>query len=266
MSEPMFDVQAVRRDLFGAISSYRIWHLLAMQDIRQRYRRSVLGPFWITLSTLISIAALGVVYSKIFKIPTAEYLPFLTVGIVGWTFISTMVMESCAAFTSAEAIIKQVNLPFGLYVLRIVWRNFIILAHLAVVVVLVLISMRIPLTWYLLLLPASLAIVAAASIAAGYLLGGLCTRFRDVAQIISSLIQVVFYVTPVIWQPALLKGHEEIMLVNPFYHFLEILRGPVLGKAVDPISWAVSIGLSILLWIGAVLFIARYRKRIAFWL
>ena len=214
------DVHVVRRDLFGAIAAYRIWHLLAMQDIRQRYRRSVLGPFWITLSTLISIAALGIVYSRIFKIPAAEYLPFLTVGIVGWTFISTIVMESCGAFTSAESIIKQVNLPFGLYVLRIVWRNFIILAHLAVVVVLVMVYMRIPPTRYLLLLPFSLAIVAVASIAAGYLLGGLCTRFRDVAQIISSLIQVVFYVTPFIWQPTLLKRHEEILLFNPFYNFL----------------------------------------------
>lgn len=266
MSERTLDVHAVRRDLFGAIAAYRIWHLLAMQDIRQRYRRSVLGPFWITLSTLVSIAALGLVYSKIFKIPPEGYLPFLTIGIVGWTFISTMVMESCGAFTTAESIIKQVNLPFGLYVLRIVWRNFIILAHLAVVVAVVLLVMRIPLTWYVLLLPMGLAIVAAASIAAGYLLGGLCTRFRDVAQIITSLMQVIFYVTPVIWQPTLLKGHEEIMLLNPFFHFLEIIRSPLLGNPGAPISWIMSIAITILLWIGAILFIARYRKRIAFWL
>jgi len=253
-------------DIREAVMAYRIWNLLAFQDIRQRYRRSVLGPFWITLSTLISIAALGLVYSKLLKEPAAEYLPFLSVGIVCWTFISSIVVESCGAFTSAEHIIKQVRLPFGLYVLRIVWRNFIIFGHLAVVVVLVMIYMQVPVTWRLLLLPLSLALVAAAGVAAGYLLGGLCTRFRDVPQIVASLVQVVFYVTPVIWRPTLLKGHEEIMLMNPFYHFIEIMRGPVLGQDVAPISWALSIGMTLALWLGAILFMGRYRARIAYWL
>jgi ABC-type polysaccharide/polyol phosphate export permease len=253
-------------DIRSTIGAYRVWHLLALQDIRQRYRRSVLGPFWITLSTMISIAALGLVYTRIFKMPTEQYLPFLTLGIVMWTLISSLVVEACSVFIAAESIIKQVNLPFGVHVARMVWRNVIIFFHNLFVAAIVLIFMSSPVSWHLLLLPLALAITAVAGVTLGYLLGALCTRFRDVPLIVNSLMQVLFYVTPVIWTPAMLKGHESLLYFNPAYHYLEILRAPLLGTSGPISSWIVAAGTTIALGLIAHLFLSRFRHRIAYWL
>lgn len=253
-------------DFVGTLKAFRIWNLLAVQDIRQRYRRSVIGPFWITLSMLVSIVALGVVYTKIFKTPIDEYLPFLTVGFIVWSFIAALVMESCAVFIGAEGIIKQINIPFGVHVMRMVWRNLITLAHNSVVVVLVLIYSGVEPTVRLMYLPYSLLLVTAAGVFLGYLLGGLCTRFRDISLIVTSLMQVVFYVTPVIWYSSLLKGNEWLLLANPFFHFLEILRAPILGTPLEHHSFQIATVVTVVLAVVSMLFMYRFKKRIAYWL
>lgn len=253
-------------DVYRTAHSFRIWNLLAMQDIRQRYRRSVLGPFWITMSTLVSIAALGLVYSRIFHTPLRDYLPFLATGLVCWTFISGVVVESASVFTQAENIIKQVSLPFGLYVLRMVWRNIIILAHNLIVILLVNMCFGLyPSLTTLLFIP-MLLLTAICSVAIGYLLGALCTRFRDLPQIIASLVQVVFYVTPVIWKPALLKGHEELLTFNPFFHFLDVMRAPLVNELPQMNSLYLALAITVFFSAAAMWFFARYRNRIAYWL
>jgi len=253
-------------DFLVAIADYRIWNLLAFQDIRQRYRRSVLGPFWITLSMLISIAALGVVYSKIFKMNIDEYLPYLTVGYVLWNFISTIVLESTAVITGAEAIIKQVNLPFGTYVLRMVWRNLIILFHSFPVIVLILIYFNVGFNINLLLFPLALLLTTAFAVFLGYILGIVCARYRDVGQIINSLMQVIFYVTPVIWRADLLKGNRWLLDFNPFYHYLEILRMCLMNVAFDWRPWTCSIAITCTLGLFSIFIVKRTKFRIALWL
>lgn len=253
-------------DFVGTAKAFRIWNLLALQDIRQRYRRSVIGPFWMTLSMLVSIVALAVVYTKIFKTPIDEYLPFLTVGFIVWNFISALVMESCTVFIGAEGIIKQINIPFGVHVMRMVWRNLITLAHHSVVVVLVLIYSGVAPTFRLLYLPFSLLLVTIAGVFSGYLLGALCTRFRDIPLIVASLMQVAFYVTPVIWYSSLLKGHEWLLVMNPFFHFLEMLRAPLLGTPLEHHSLIIGTVITLALAVASMLFMYRFKKRIAYWL
>lgn len=253
-------------DFIATAASFRIWNLLALQDVRQRYRRSILGPFWITLSSFVSIAALAVVYTKIFKIPTADYLPYLSVGFIAWMFIASILTESCGVFIAAEGIIKQINLPFGVHVMRMVWRNLITLGHHAVVLAVVLTYAGVGITADIIFLPFALALNVLTGVFVGYLLGAASTRFRDISPIVSSLVQVVFYVTPVIWQPVLLKGHEELLLYNPFFHYLEIMRMPILGMSDKYGSWWVCIGITLTLGIMSIIFMARFRKRIAFWL
>lgn len=253
-------------DLLEAMKSFRIWNLLALQDIRQRYRRSVLGPFWMTLSSIISIGALALVYTRIFNVPTNEYLPFLSFGFILWGFIASVLIESCGVFIAAEAIIKQINLPFGVYVMRMIWRNLIMLAHNAVVLIMVVIYTDVKITSALWLFPVGLLLVTATGIFVGYLFGALCARFRDIGQVISSLVQVVFYITPVIWAPALLKGHEELLIYNPFFHYLEILRAPILGATVQYNSLLICFLMTVFFGLLSMLFMFKFKKRIAYWL
>ena len=240
--------------------------MLANQDVRQRYRRSVLGPFWITLSAVVSIIALALVYTQIFKVPTAEYLVFLTTGFIAWTYMASLVNESCTVFVAAEGIIRQVNLPLGIHVFRMVWRSLITLAHNLVIVVLVLVYMKVELSSAMLAFAPALLVTTIGALALGYLLGGLCTRYRDIPPIVSSLVQVLFYVTPVIWPPKLLQGNEYLLNYNPFYYFLEILRKPMMGQWPEAEMWIVSAALSSLLVAVAMAFMARYRWRVAYWI
>lgn len=257
---------AALRDLRETFASYRIWALLAHTDVKQRYRRSVLGPFWITLSAIVSIFALALVYTQIFKVPTSEYLVFLTAGFIAWLYLASLVTEACGVFIGAEGIIRQVNLPLGIHVLRLVWRSLITLAHNMVVVALVLLYMGVGFSWTTLLFFPALLLTVIGAIALGYLLGGLCTRYRDIPPIVGSLIQVMFYVTPVIWPPKLLKGHEHLLVFNPFYYFLELMRAPLMSEVPAADLWIVASGMVALLCAAAAFFMARYRWRVAYWI
>src|SRR5437763_1876729 len=106
------------QDMIAGFRAWRLWTMLGWNDIVQRYRRSALGPFWITLSMAIFIVLLGVIYSRIFKMDIAIYLPYIAMGIILWRFVSGTTNESCSAFVENGAIIKQISLPYTLYVLR----------------------------------------------------------------------------------------------------------------------------------------------------
>ncbi len=94
------DPRRLERALEDIAVGFRRWRLaaaLARLDIRNRYRGSVLGPFWLTLSTAIMVVGLGLLYSTLFKLPLADYLPFLAVSLLVWTTISQIVTDASAA-------------------------------------------------------------------------------------------------------------------------------------------------------------------------
>src|SRR3989338_5643978 len=118
-------------DIVGAIKKWRICLALARQDIKLRYRRSALGPFWITISMAITVFSIGLLYGHLLHINIQRYFPFLTAGMLGWLLISLSIMEMVEGFTSTEGLIliKQIKLPYTLYIHRVILRNFIVFFH-----------------------------------------------------------------------------------------------------------------------------------------
>jgi lipopolysaccharide transport system permease protein len=112
------DLEAAWTDLVEGVSKSWMWSALAMQDIKMRYRGSLLGPFWLTISMAIMIAAMGLIYSRMFHMEISRYLPFLTVGLVVWNFVSAVIIEGCQTFLSVQNIITQVPMPFSLHAWR----------------------------------------------------------------------------------------------------------------------------------------------------
>ena len=115
-----------RADLQSGLSKPSIWWGMAWLDIKQRYRRSLLGPFWITASTGVLVAAMGPLYGTLLGQHTASYLPYLAVSLILWNFISSPINEAGTAFVSAETYIRQIPLPLSVYVFRLVARNLLI--------------------------------------------------------------------------------------------------------------------------------------------
>jgi ABC-type polysaccharide/polyol phosphate export permease len=263
--------RAAWRDFLEGVQCFSIWGMLAWHDIRQRYRWSVIGPFWLTISTAIMVGALGFVYSGLFNQDMSKYLPFIAVGLIVWGFISSLFSDACAVFVSAEGMLKQIRLPLSVHVCRMVWRNFIIFAHNSIIIVIVMFWAQTPITWELLLVPVALFFICFNGVNIGLLLGVFCTRFRDISQLVASLIQVLFFVTPIMWSPAILssKGGIDrawIADYNPIYHFIQIIRAPILGEPSSVVSWSIVLCLSIAAWLLAMLTLTKLRHRVAYWL
>lgn len=256
------------KDLASALLNMRLPLFLARSDIRQRYRRSTLGPFWITISTGVMIACLGFIFGKIFKSPISEFLPFLAVGLILWGFISQVITEATTVFVSSEAIIKQLPIPYFSHVLRMVARNFYIFLHNIVIFPLVCLIFKITPNLNLMFIFPGLLILVFNLLWISLLLGIICTRYRDLTQVVGSFLQIVFYVTPIIWLPSLLPAKAGIMFLdpNPFYHLLQIVREPLLNHAPSILNWVVSISLGIVGWLLTIIIFNRYRTRIAYWL
>jgi homopolymeric O-antigen transport system permease protein len=242
-----------------------LWMALAAQDIKLRYRGSILGPFWITVSTIVMVAVMGLLYARLFHTEVANYLPFLTVGLVVWQFVSIVVVEGCNTFLAVHNIIQQVRLPFSLHAYRLVYRNLLVLAHNFAIVPIVLITFRTPVDWHLLTLLPAFSLLAVNGVWVSILLGMVSARFRDVPPIVASFVQVVFFVTPIFWSPDLLGWWKPVAELNPLYAAIDIVRAPLLGAAPAPYSWPVMLGVTGLC--GGLTFalFARFRARIAFW-
>lgn len=253
-------------DFAEAIALWRLWISMGWQDIKQRYRRSMLGPFWLTLSMAIMIGALGFLYGQLFGIELSTYMPFLTLGFIIWGFISSVITEGCSSLIAAEGYIRQVRLPFTLHVLRSVWRNLIMLAHNAVVFVPVIIIFQIWPGWSALLIVPGMVLLIINAVWITLLLGAVCARFRDIAPIAASLVQVAFFLTPIIWMPELLRERVVFAEANPFYHFVEMLRAPLLGVVPQMQTYNVVIGVTVAGWAVTWLFFRRFRCRLAYWI
>ncbi len=252
--------------------TYALWRLvwtLSVFDIRLRYRGSILGPFWLTLSTAVMVGALGFLYSRLFHTDIRSYLPFLSLSLVLWNFISTLTAEGCTCFTQSESMIRAMRMPLSMHAARVVIRNFLVLAHNIVVIVAVFVIMRkIPGHYSVLIIPA-LGLWVIDAIAISLLLGVLCARFRDVPPIVASIMQIAFFVSPIIWSPTVLvhRGLGTVLIKwNPFFALLEIVRGPLLGSPLDLTTWLTALCYSLAIIVLAVVIFAVARPRIAYWI
>jgi lipopolysaccharide transport system permease protein len=251
------------------VEGLRLWPLarsLGWLDIRLRYRGSLLGPGWLTLSTAVMIVSLGVLYSALFNTDVHEYLPFLALSQILWAFLSTMVSEGCACFTQAESMILAVRMPLFLHALRTLVRNVLVLAHNVVVLVGVYLYFQIDPGWTALLSLPGMALWVVDMLAICLLLGAFCARFRDVGPIVGSVMQIAFFLTPVIWQPAQLGLHQWMLPFNPFFSLLEVVRAPLLGYVPSHTVWKCALLYSGILCAVSWLFFVRARGRVPFWM
>lgn len=253
-------------DFKAGIYSIYIWPILGWQDIKQRYRRSVIGPFWLTISYGALIAGMGPLYGKLLQQDLSAYLPYLAVGFVVWILIASLITEGCSAFISAEGYITQMKLPFTTHVLRVMWRNLLIFFHNFVIVLVVMIISPPPFTWALITVPMGVLIIAANGIWIGVVFGILCARYRDFTQVVGSMVQVAFFLTPVMWRPGMLGRNQWAADWNPLYHLLEIVRAPLISGEVALRSWGVAVALLVTGFGVALWLFSRYRARIAYWL
>jgi ABC-type polysaccharide/polyol phosphate export permease len=254
-------------DFERAFIDWRMWLLLGTNDIKQRYQRSRVGQFWITLSMMVMTGSLGFVYSYLFRTPIKTYLPFLATGIIAWTLLSSLVIEACGAFTTAETYLRQVPISKSIFVNRVLVRNLVIFAHNLLIAPVLYITLGGWPGWPVLLVPLGLLVIAANGFWIGLLLGTLCARFRDLPQLVASAVQIAFFITPVMWSPDQLPSRVGwLTTANPMASLLALLRDPLLGDVPKAHDYVFGISLALAGLAVAVPFFARFRARIVYWL
>ena len=252
-------------DLRDGLSQWRLAFALARLDLRNRYRGSVLGPLWLSLSSLIMLIGLGLLYGTLFKLELANYLPHLAVSLIIWQWISSCIIEACSTLTGAEGVIRQMRLPYTLHALRIAFRNSLVAAHsLPIILLVFLVFGHVPGPEAFLAIFGFL-LIGINILAGGLLLGMMCARFRDIPSLVSNAVQLAFFLTPILWKPELLGDAIVWMALNPFYALLETVRGPLVEGGGPLLAWVAAVFYTIVHVVLAGLLFARFRARIAFW-
>ena len=256
------------QDIIEGGRKYRLALIFGWQDVAQRYRRSRVGAFWLTINMAVFIGALGLIFGTLFQSEMREFLPYLCAGVIMWGFISTTLSEGCGAFSGSDGIILQVRMPLFVHVIRVLWRNIVILAHNIVIFPVVALIMSHGINLNILWAFPGLALVILNVAWMVLVLGVVCARFRDMMQVMTNILQVLFYATPIMWMVKILPDHvsKAFIFWNPFYHFIELVRAPLLGGAPTLLNWIVPVCLLIAGWAFAIAFYGKYRWRVAYWL
>jgi lipopolysaccharide transport system permease protein len=253
------------QDLIDALLHARFWLAIGWDDIVQRYRGSILGPLWLTLTTAVFIAGLGPLYATLFGLKVREYLPFMATGIVCWNFIVATINESSRAFIDAGPVMREIKMPRMTHIFHVLWRNVIIFAHNLPVIVVVMIYAEAPIGLYTLAVIPGFALLCLNLLWIGVATAIVGARFRDVVQIISSLLMLAFFLTPVLWNPHMQRVPEWLINFNPFAAFIELVRAPILDQPLSlPLLANAALTAVVGSLVSAALFV-RYRKYIVYW-
>lgn len=261
--------QLAVEDILLGLKQWRTWMLLAYQDIKLRYRRSKLGPFWITISMAITVYSMGFLYSQLFHTNLEQYFPFLVSGMITWALISMLVNEVNESFYMARGLIRQIKIPYSLHVHRVAARNMIIFFHnlLVLIPILFIFPNTAKTNSYTLLMIPGLLLIYINTLTYGLILGLLGARFRDVPPIIKSLMGVIFFITPVMWDPKTLSTKAQfLVLFNPFYSFVQIIRAPMLGQPGSLSSYLIVLFITVIGILVSFNMFTKYRTRIVYWL
>jgi ABC-2 type transport system permease protein len=260
-------------DLRGGWAQRQLWGHLGWQDIKQRYRRSVLGPIWITISMAVTAIALGILYAGLFGNDLAVQLPYILVGFIVWGFISGCILEGAGVFIANEGLIKHLPSPLSVHVYRLVWRQALLFAHNMIVYVIMLAVFPQPLTWRVVAAVPAFALLVVNGVWVALLLGIVTTRFRDLNPITQSIVQLMFFLTPIVWIYEDLINSENTAIAerarlaefNPFLHFIEIIRRPLLGQDQFLRHWVVVLVITVVGWAVTMFVVRRYRSRVSYW-
>jgi ABC-type polysaccharide/polyol phosphate export permease len=252
-------------DLWAGLKIYEAWSTMAWHDIRKRYRRSLIGPFWITLSMGATVLGIAIVFSGLFGTPFAELVPYLAVGISVWALVVAMTSEVSTVFNDSASMSKNMSWPYSFFIFKHFAQQLIIFGHnILAGLLVVLISGKMSFVGLLVAVPGLLlAILNCGWI--GIVVAVVGARYRDVQLAMANILQVFFFLTPIIWRVENLQDHQFIIYINPFYYIVTLVRDPILSQ-IPPLSvWLVGIAMAVAGWSVAVALYNEKHQRLSYW-
>ncbi|KRR00611.1 glycosyl transferase [Bradyrhizobium jicamae] len=258
-------VRASRAAAIGWPATIQIAAALAWSDMRHRYVRSLLGPFWMSIQMAIMVAVLGSVIGHLSNANAVARLPMLALSLTAWTFLNSVVLDATTALQNSASLIKDRALPPVVFLLQCVFRQALFALH----------NASVPLILWLVLVPKEFggaiaalpgfALFVVCTLGLGLVLGALATRYRDLKPIIESGLMLAFLSSPIIWSTEMLNHASTVMQLNPLTHLFAIWREPLATGHVAMSSVSYVLAVVSVLAVASVITIARLRKA-AFWI
>ena len=239
----------------------------AWLDTKARYRRSFLGPWWLTIGTLTFVVGYSVLAGFLFNRPLEEFLGYIACGVVIWQMITLMLTEGSKVFVANASEIKSVRTALLSYPVKLLIKGLISFLH-SMPIVLLVVYFTDGLNMNTLMLFPGLLLLCLTMVPIAAMLGTLAARFRDIEQVVSMLMQFSFYMTPLLWKVELLGDGmgRWIALGNPFYYAITIIRNPLLGLPISNQVWIVTIAVTVFANIIGYAIFARFRQRLPYWI
>lgn len=250
-----------------AITRWRVSHLMGSNQLRSRYLRSRIGQFWVTITTLITIIALGIVWAYLWRSPVAEFLPYVGTSQIVWVLVAVTVNECTGTIQANSNYFLNDRMSFTGVLLSVIWRNFLIFSHNIAAILAIYLWFRWSVDWTLLLAIPGLILCLLFLVLVTHVVSFVCTRFRDMVQITNNIMQIAFFLTPIMWQPEYLpEEYRWVILLNPFSSYLAIVRDPILGRPIMIENWLIAVGCILFLAIITPYIVGKWRNRVIYWI
>lgn len=260
--------EIARADVADGFSKHLLWRTLGVLDVRRRYRRTFLGPFWASGHILLYILCVGFVFATLLEAERAKYIPYLVTGFIPWVLVYNILNEAPGAFTSATSLRQQIAFPYSMFIFQMLLRNLFVHLHNFSLFGLMMIFYPVQLNWTLVLLIPGYILVFANLFWMSMLLATLAARYRDVQQLVSSVIQVLVFLTPIFYTADKLTQFQRDYLVAPnlLYHLVVVLRAPLTGEVPPLSSYGILLGALVVGSIFTAWFFGKRKRHIVFWI
>jgi ABC-type polysaccharide/polyol phosphate export permease len=252
-------------ELIDSLGLWRLWLSMGWTDIKQRYRNSVLGPFWLASGLALTIAGMSLLYSQILHVSYQQFAPYLAAGLMIWTFIASTATESCHGYLSAEGLIKSLQVPYFVYIFRVVARNLIVFGHNLIVVAIIWIVFGKVMDIKLLETLFGILLLTLFCAGMATVFSAIGAVFKDFVQIVTQVFQVLIFVTPVFWLTNSVSPRSAFLHFNPLYYLMEVVREPLLGTTPTPFVFMGAVGITLASLIAGFAAYAFSRKSIVFY-
>lgn len=261
----------VLTDIATGFRAGRVWRAFAWEETKRRYRRSILGLAWIVIGFVAFVAAIALFFGN-FNLTSAEHVAtmeqfatYVALGYAAFGFITSNIQDGTVVFTGSAAWIKSVSLPYSVYAFKNVMRSFVPFLLQMSAWLLFAMATGHQFKPVALLSVVAVAIFAVNAAAMQIFFGFLTARFRDVEHMISTILRVLLFMTPILWVYDGTTGAQRVLAdINPVTHYIEVFRSPLLGHAPSAASWAAVAASTVAAWTAAILAGAALRRRLPY--
>src|SRR5262249_17350362 len=242
-------------------------HELVIRDIKVRYKRSVLGILWTMLAPLLNMVALTLVFSSILKTAIQNYPVYFMTGSIFWAFFSQTTSTAALQTTSSNELAKRMFVPRSVFIASAVGGGLVNLVLSLVPLVLIIAVTGYPFhaTWAF--LPVSILVIALFTAGISFLLFTVTSRFADVREMYTVLVQSWFFLTPIVYELSIVPFRYRVLLsLNPMYHLIQVFRKPIYdGVLPSPALLGGSLALSIAMLVTGWVYFCHRADRMAYW-